>query len=62
MLDELKVKCGADGCGTVLQRGLLLAHLRTCPKAIVTCQGADCGLSVSQVLLMYEPFSSDAKS
>ncbi|OXG29375.1 E3 ubiquitin-protein ligase NRDP1 [Cryptococcus neoformans Bt15] len=48
MLDELKVKCGADGCGTVLQRGLLLAHLRTCPKAIVTCQGGDCGLSMAR--------------
>ncbi|ADV24027.1 conserved hypothetical protein [Cryptococcus gattii WM276] len=48
MLDELKVKCGAKGCGMVLQRGLLLAHLRTCPKAIVTCQDGDWGLSMTR--------------
>ncbi|WVN84967.1 uncharacterized protein L203_100104 [Cryptococcus depauperatus CBS 7841] len=48
MLDELKVRCGAEGCGIVLQRGLLLAHLRTCPRAIVTCQDSDCGLSMTR--------------
>nr|ODN99961.1 E3 ubiquitin-protein ligase NRDP1 [Cryptococcus depauperatus CBS 7855] len=48
MLDELKVRCGAEGCGIVLQRGLLLAHLRTCPRAIVTCQDSDCGLSLTR--------------
>lgn len=62
MLDELKVKCGAEGCGTVLQRGLLLAHLKTCSKAIVTCQDGDCGLSVSQVSLMHVSFSSESES
>lgn len=62
MLDELKVKCGAEGCGTVLQRGLLLAHLKACSKAIVTCQDGDCGLSVSQVSLMHVSFSSESES
>ena len=47
MLDELKVKCMAEDCGQVLQRGLLLGHLRTCQMTIVTCQDDDCGLSVS---------------
>ncbi|KIR29232.1 hypothetical protein I309_01820 [Cryptococcus deuterogattii LA55] len=41
------------GCGTVLQRGLLLAHFRTCPKAIVTCQDGDCGLSEDGVHKMW---------
>ncbi|TYJ58444.1 hypothetical protein B9479_000650 [Cryptococcus floricola] len=48
MLDELKVRCGADGCGMVLQRGLFLAHLRSCPQAIVTCRDDDCGLSMTR--------------
>ncbi|WVO21192.1 uncharacterized protein IAS62_002498 [Cryptococcus decagattii] len=48
MLDELKVKSGAKGCGMVLQRGLLLAHLKTCPKAIVTCQDGGYGLSMTR--------------
>ncbi|WWC91595.1 uncharacterized protein L201_006541 [Kwoniella dendrophila CBS 6074] len=48
MLDELKVKCVAEECGMVMERGLLLSHLRSCPKAIVTCQDGDCGLSMSR--------------
>ncbi|WVQ73093.1 hypothetical protein IAR50_002656 [Cryptococcus sp. DSM 104548] len=48
MLDELKVRCGAEGCGMVLQRGLFLAHLRSCPQAIVTCVDDDCGLSMTR--------------
>lgn len=47
MLDELKVRCAAEDCGQVMERGLLLGHLRTCQKAIVTCDDGDCGLSVS---------------
>nr|XP_019044268.1 hypothetical protein I302_07552 [Kwoniella bestiolae CBS 10118]OCF23198.1 hypothetical protein I302_07552 [Kwoniella bestiolae CBS 10118] len=48
MLDELKVRCAAEECGMVMQRGLLLAHLRSCPKAVVTCQDGDCGLSMAR--------------
>ncbi len=47
MLDELKVKCLAEGCGLEMQRGLLLGHIRTCPKSIITCPDGDCGISVS---------------
>jgi hypothetical protein len=46
MLDELHVRCEADGCRKVMQRGLLLAHLRSCSQAIITCGDGDCGLSV----------------
>lgn len=46
MLDELKVKCAAENCGVVMQRGLLLAHLRTCPMAVQMCEDGDCGLKV----------------
>ena len=52
MLDELNVRCTAEGCGKVMQRGLLLSHSRTCLKAIVTCPDDGCGLSVSSLLLM----------
>ncbi|WWD03579.1 hypothetical protein V865_001633 [Kwoniella europaea PYCC6329] len=48
MLDELKVKCAAEDCGMEMQRGLLLAHLWSCPKAIITCQDGDCGLSMAR--------------
>ncbi|RXK36970.1 hypothetical protein M231_05734 [Tremella mesenterica] len=48
MLDELKVRCAADDCGKVMQRGLLLAHVKTCQKTLVTCQGDDCGLSMAR--------------
>jgi len=47
MLDELQVKCEAQDCGKVMQRGLLLAHLRSCSRAIVTCGDDQCGISVS---------------
>jgi hypothetical protein len=47
MLDELNVRCTAEGCGKVMQRGLLLSHSRTCQKAIMTCPDDECGLSVS---------------
>lgn len=47
MLDELKVRCEAPGCSKVMERGLLLAHLRSCSRAIVTCGDNECGLSVS---------------
>lgn len=50
MLDELKVRCEAPGCAKVMERGLLLAHLRTCSQAIVTCGDTECGLSVSPTL------------
>lgn len=49
MLDELKVRCEAPGCSKVMERGLLLAHLRTCSQAIVTCGDTECGLSVSSL-------------
>ncbi|WWC64460.1 uncharacterized protein I303_107070 [Kwoniella dejecticola CBS 10117] len=48
MLDELKVRCAAEECGAVMERGLLLSHLRSCPKTVVTCQDGDCGLSMSR--------------
>lgn len=46
MLDELKVKCAAEECGEVMQRGLLLGHSRGCQKVVVGCGNADCGLTV----------------
>lgn len=46
MLDELKVRCCEEGCGEEMERGLLLSHLRTCSKAIVTCPDGDCGITV----------------
>lgn len=46
MLDELKVRCEAQGCGKVMQRGLLLSHLKSCTEAIVTCGDDQCGISV----------------
>ncbi|GMK58326.1 hypothetical protein CspeluHIS016_0503580 [Cutaneotrichosporon spelunceum] len=48
MLDELKVRCEAPGCAKVMERGLLLAHLRTCSQAIVTCGDNECGLSMAR--------------
>ncbi|KAL7418483.1 hypothetical protein Q5752_006941 [Cryptotrichosporon argae] len=47
MLDELKVRCAAAGCGKVMQRGLLLPHLRTCTRSVIVC-GEGCGLSMSR--------------
>lgn len=47
MLDELNVRCTAEGCGKVMQRGLLLSHSRTCQQAVITCPDDECGLSVS---------------
>jgi hypothetical protein len=52
MLDELKVKCAAEDCGVVMQRGLLLAHLRTCPMAVTMCEDGDCGLKVRNMLAL----------
>lgn len=46
MLDELKVRCAAEGCEEVMQRGLLLAHSRSCLKGLVKCDDPECGLSV----------------
>lgn len=46
MLDELKVLCVSEGCGEVMQRGMLLSHSRGCAKGMVKCDDADCGLSV----------------
>ncbi|CAK9779476.1 unnamed protein product [Cutaneotrichosporon oleaginosum] len=48
MLDELKVRCEAPGCSKVMERGLLLAHLRTCSQAVVTCGDTECGLSMAR--------------
>ncbi|WVR00288.1 hypothetical protein IAU59_007431 [Kwoniella sp. CBS 9459] len=48
MLDELKVRCVADDCGQVMQRGLLLSHIRSCPKTVITCGDADCGFSMAR--------------
>ncbi|BEI93722.1 uncharacterized protein CcaverHIS019_0601810 [Cutaneotrichosporon cavernicola] len=48
MLDELKVRCEAPGCAKTMERGLLLAHLRTCSQAIVTCGDKECGLSMAR--------------
>jgi hypothetical protein len=48
MLDELKVRCAAVGCDEVMQRGLLLAHSRSCLKGWVKCDDPECGLSVSR--------------
>ena len=47
MLDELNVRCTAEGCGKVMQRGLLLSHSRMCQQAVITCPDDGCGLSVS---------------
>lgn len=46
MLDELKVRCEADGCGKVMERGLLLAHWKSCGNAVVSCDDDGCGISV----------------
>ncbi|WWC71894.1 uncharacterized protein I206_105853 [Kwoniella pini CBS 10737] len=48
MLDELKVSCAAEGCGSIMERGLLLSHLRNCTKAIITCKDGNCGLSMAR--------------
>lgn len=47
MLDELKVRCAAEGCGQVMERGLLLSHSKGCLKSLVLCHEPECGLSVS---------------
>ncbi|WOO82952.1 E3 ubiquitin-protein ligase NRDP1 [Vanrija pseudolonga] len=48
MLDELKVRCDADSCGKVMERGLLLAHIRSCASGVVTCGDEACGLSMTR--------------
>ena len=48
MLDELKVRCAAPDCGKIMQRGLLLAHVKSCQKTLVTCQSDECGLSMAR--------------
>lgn len=59
MLDELEVTCGAEGCGKVMQRGLLLSHIRTCARAIVTCGDDECGLSVRRLLWQWNAVDFD---
>ncbi|KAL1408620.1 hypothetical protein Q8F55_005433 [Vanrija albida] len=48
MLDELKVRCDAEACGKVMERGLLLAHIRSCTAGVVTCGDEACGLSMTR--------------
>ena len=48
MLDELQVRCGAPECSKIMQRGLLLSHVRFCTSSIVTCGEAECGLSMAR--------------
>ncbi|ORX40683.1 hypothetical protein BD324DRAFT_15568 [Kockovaella imperatae] len=51
MLDELKVRCGSEGCGQIMQRGHLLGHVTTCQKAMIKCHEGECGLSMARFRL-----------
>lgn len=47
ILDETLVNCSNEGCGEIMQRGLLLSHSRSCQSGLVRCADDGCGLVVS---------------
>lgn len=48
ILDELEVRCDAEGCGKEMQRSQIVAHVRSCPKVTIQCSDGACEEHVSK--------------